>query len=178
MVRLMKKSKILTSGFFIIGFPGETRVQMRRTLDYASSLGLDRYFVFNYTPLPGTELAQQAVERGLLPRDYDFETPIHYFIPSFCFPDVPADEWASLHRGAVRSAALATLRRHPIQTLRKYFRMLLFRPRFLLAFVQGWWRFLAGDRAGGEGPRLSAQEHFAERPECPPTRRDQAGRRL
>ena len=58
--------------FFVIGFPGETRRQIRKTIRFALRL----YARYNCmpkvgvaTPLPGTELAQIAEQNGYLFRD-------------------------------------------------------------------------------------------------------------
>jgi anaerobic magnesium-protoporphyrin IX monomethyl ester cyclase len=51
---------------FIIGFPGETREDMQKTIAFAKRLDVD-YAQFSFaTPYPGTELYQMAKEKGLL----------------------------------------------------------------------------------------------------------------
>jgi radical SAM superfamily enzyme YgiQ (UPF0313 family) len=43
-------------GFFMIGFPTETRAEIVQTIDFALSLPLDRVQFTKTTPLPGTEI--------------------------------------------------------------------------------------------------------------------------
>jgi radical SAM superfamily enzyme YgiQ (UPF0313 family) len=73
-VRMVKDLDIRCTGFFMIGFPWETEVEMNRTADFATSLGLDAVSLFSATPLPGTELFEMT--RGCpVPDSVDFRTP-------------------------------------------------------------------------------------------------------
>lgn len=55
-VSSVKSRGIHVTGFFVIGFPGETLDQMRRTIEYSLSLNLDNLAVMIATPYPGTKL--------------------------------------------------------------------------------------------------------------------------
>jgi anaerobic magnesium-protoporphyrin IX monomethyl ester cyclase len=55
-VRLFRKVGIETSGFFIIGYPGETQRSIDDTLALASSLPLDEISINVPFPLPGSPL--------------------------------------------------------------------------------------------------------------------------
>jgi len=56
--------------FYVIGFPGETPAQMRDTVHFALRLQAE-YGVtpnlFIATPIPGTRLEQECIERGFIP---------------------------------------------------------------------------------------------------------------
>ena len=73
-VKKAKELDIEVRGFFMIGFPGETLEEVERTVRYARNM---RLAVSNFaivTPLPGTVLFQQCVDKGLLDMDtLDFE---------------------------------------------------------------------------------------------------------
>ena len=60
---------------FIVGFPGDTWDDIRETFNFADQLrndGLLDYCLFSIaTPLPGTELADIAMDGGFLPPDFD-----------------------------------------------------------------------------------------------------------
>lgn len=73
-VALVKAHGIRCTGFFMVGFPWEREEHIRRTADFATSIGLDAVSLFSATPLPGTELWElsAAVE---LPASIDFRTP-------------------------------------------------------------------------------------------------------
>jgi anaerobic magnesium-protoporphyrin IX monomethyl ester cyclase len=63
---------IQTCGFFIIGYPGETLDDMKRTLDYANALPLDQRNIYIATPYPGTPLYDDCKRNGwLVSDDYD-----------------------------------------------------------------------------------------------------------
>jgi len=52
--------------FFIIGFPGETVEEMKKTFEYAKKLGAD-WSTFNVAaPIPGTEMYEEFVELGYI----------------------------------------------------------------------------------------------------------------
>jgi magnesium-protoporphyrin IX monomethyl ester (oxidative) cyclase len=59
-------------GFFILGFPGEGKVDIENTIEFAKSLELDWSHFFVFSPLPGTEIYQTCIDRGWLdPNDFD-----------------------------------------------------------------------------------------------------------
>jgi len=55
-VKMAKRHKILTYGFFIIGLLGETKKTIRQTIDFAIKLPLDRAWFNVLVPYPGTEV--------------------------------------------------------------------------------------------------------------------------
>lgn len=54
-VRMTKKIGIRTTGFFIIGLPGETKKSILKTVSLAKSLPLDRAQFGLFAPLPGSQ---------------------------------------------------------------------------------------------------------------------------
>lgn len=74
---LIKKTRELgmgSAGFFMIGFPGETKEHINNTVKFAKELidiGLDYASFFIVTPLPGTELYKMCKEKGYLIEDVD-----------------------------------------------------------------------------------------------------------
>ena len=59
-----------TKGFFIVGFPGETRASLARTKTFACSLPLDDISVMQMTPFPGSQLYGLADQYGTFARDW------------------------------------------------------------------------------------------------------------
>jgi radical SAM superfamily enzyme YgiQ (UPF0313 family) len=53
-IRLIKQFDIDIIGFFIIGYPGETVDEIKRTIDFACKLPLKRANFSTFKPLPGT----------------------------------------------------------------------------------------------------------------------------
>lgn len=65
-VSTARKCGLKTKGFFILGYPGENKEQMQRTVDFAASVGLDWAIFFIATPIPGSELDNFCREKGYL----------------------------------------------------------------------------------------------------------------
>lgn len=73
-VKKAKELDIEVRGFFMIGFPGETLEEVQKTVEYARNLRLAISNFAIVTPLPGTPLFNQCVEKGMLDLDkIDFE---------------------------------------------------------------------------------------------------------
>lgn len=97
------------TGFFILGFPGETREDIEKTIEFAKALPLQRATFHSFIPLPGTEVWRQMEASGELDR-VDWE---RYFFFSGAY--VP--------QGLTRGELIA-LRR-------KAFASFYFRPRII-----------------------------------------------
>jgi radical SAM superfamily enzyme YgiQ (UPF0313 family) len=136
MVQVIKKLGMETNGFFIIGFPGETKAQIMTTINYAKALELDRCLIFIFTPLPGTPLAQLAIDQGKLPKDHDFENANNYFVPRLHLSEVPPEELLKIHRHAFWEINLALLYHHPIRFFKKYEHSLSSHPEYILKFFR------------------------------------------
>jgi radical SAM superfamily enzyme YgiQ (UPF0313 family) len=75
-VALSRKVGIKVSCFFVIGFIGETKEDIKASIKYAERLkrlGADRFYFSYAMPLYGTELYQQAKEGGFLKDDFNDE---------------------------------------------------------------------------------------------------------
>jgi magnesium-protoporphyrin IX monomethyl ester (oxidative) cyclase len=60
---------IWTHGFFVIGFPYESKASIDRTLRFATESDLDFASFFIATPLPGTRLLEIVKKEGLIEND-------------------------------------------------------------------------------------------------------------
>ena len=65
-IRNMRQAGVKSFGFFILGYPGETRENLDRTIDYAVDLDPDFANFYPAVPYPGTELYAKAKRDGLL----------------------------------------------------------------------------------------------------------------
>jgi anaerobic magnesium-protoporphyrin IX monomethyl ester cyclase len=63
-VEMISRSGILVSGFFIIGYPGETREDILKTIEFAKSLPLFKAHFFHFTALPATEAYETLLKEG------------------------------------------------------------------------------------------------------------------
>jgi len=68
-VRTLREAEVPTLTSYIIGLPGDTHETIQKTLDFARELNTDQMKFMLLTPVPGTEVYQMAVERGLLNPD-------------------------------------------------------------------------------------------------------------
>jgi len=99
-VIFFKKYKIIVDGSFVIGFPGETKKDIQNTIKYAlklKKLGM-KYAGFHIaTPLYGTELYQQAKDKGYLIKDFDADllSPMEPLIET---PDWTTEEIKQLQK--------------------------------------------------------------------------------
>lgn len=66
-IRLIKRvSRMRVTGFFILGYPLDTRRDMERTIRFAMHLPLDRANFFNYSPFPGSEVYEELKQSGAI----------------------------------------------------------------------------------------------------------------
>ncbi len=129
----IRKKGIGSYGFFIIGFPGETKDQIKNTLDFASRIKLDRISTFIANPLPGTELYRTALEKGYISDAYSFDD-IDYFEGRFDTPEWTRDELHALRRRWFWRYNLGLLIRNPVRFFRRYM-LLITRPSLLFEIL-------------------------------------------
>ena len=65
-VGMINKAGIDVSGFFILGFPGETVESIKDTINFSRSLKLVRANFFTYLPFPGSESYEKLKRSGEL----------------------------------------------------------------------------------------------------------------
>lgn len=107
-VDMTKKTGISVRGYFMLGFIGETMENMRQTIRFASSLGLDTASFSLLVPFPGTSDYVRAKDEA---GNFDPEFFRKKILPEFNFPDEPvyapidtdAKSLINIHRMAYRS---------------------------------------------------------------------------
>lgn len=67
-----KEIGLRTRGFFIFGYPGETRATMLKTLRFAFESGMHNARFYIFQPMPGTEAWKMALDMGAIEKDFDF----------------------------------------------------------------------------------------------------------
>jgi anaerobic magnesium-protoporphyrin IX monomethyl ester cyclase len=68
-VKLCKKYKIRTRGYFIIGSPGETKKTINETLIFAKELDLDYFMLSILTPYPKTPIFDNALKNNIIKKE-------------------------------------------------------------------------------------------------------------
>jgi anaerobic magnesium-protoporphyrin IX monomethyl ester cyclase len=99
LVPVAKKLGIKTNGLFMFGLPGETREQMERTFKFAEELDMDYSSFAIFTPLPGTDLWDKAVEINpeLDDPDYDFSR-LKFGVSNLTIDGMTPEELVKLRR--------------------------------------------------------------------------------
>lgn len=64
-IAIAKEAGLLVHSFYMVGFPGETREQMEKTIEFAASSGSDSFSLAIFSPLPGTPLLYEVYKKGL-----------------------------------------------------------------------------------------------------------------
>lgn len=74
-VRMIKKIGLKVHAAFMIGYPGETKDDIEKTLKLLRDCNTDFFFLNNFQPLPGTPIFMELVEKGEIESDF---LPINY----------------------------------------------------------------------------------------------------
>ena len=77
-VEEINKAGIQAIGFFMIGFPTETKEEMKETINFACTLKLDRAQFGKATPLPGTSLYDMWLEKYAKDEKIDWKNFNYY----------------------------------------------------------------------------------------------------
>jgi radical SAM superfamily enzyme YgiQ (UPF0313 family) len=97
-IEICNRLRIFTRGFFMLGFPTETRDEIKQTISYACSSALHTAMFFIATPFQGTEMeAMQGGKNSKIQasfRDYD------YFAAPFNLSDIDSKDLFRLQRNA------------------------------------------------------------------------------
>jgi radical SAM superfamily enzyme YgiQ (UPF0313 family) len=91
--------KLRTQGFFIIGYPTETKKDIIKTINLAKNLPLDRATFGLFQPLPGSDIFNQLKKQGKL-NGINFEK-IEYSKPSIALENVSLNELKKLQQRAL-----------------------------------------------------------------------------
>lgn len=127
MVEKMKKLGIQVNGFFISGFPGETKKQVLETFSFAEKVDLDSAYFFIANPTPGSELLKICEEKGYLRRNFRFDD-IEYNLPNIQTPEFTPREIEKMVLKQFNIFHFRILLRHPFRFLRKFLKMFLAHP--------------------------------------------------
>ena len=91
-IRYAQRQGMDVRGFFMLGYPGETRAQIEKTCAYARSLNLSVTAFALVTPLPGTALWDSCIEEGQINgEEIDFSS-LSFGGLHLQLSDVPVDE--------------------------------------------------------------------------------------
>ncbi len=134
LIKEMKKLKIMTKAFFVIGLPGETKKQILKTFKFASELNLDSASFFLATPLPGTRLLKICEEKDYLRGKINYND----FDQNIANIETPEFSAKELERILFRNMLIFNLKlliRDPITFIKKYHLVLLKNPKMIFKYT-------------------------------------------
>ena len=72
-IKLAQNAGIPATGYFILGFPGETKETIQETINFIKSSDIDQAQVYTFTPLPGCDVAKNPDKYGItrMSKNYD-----------------------------------------------------------------------------------------------------------
>lgn len=76
-IGIAKNFGIHTTGFFIAGFPGETKKTIQESKDFVEFSGLDQAQFYTFIPLPGNEVAKNPDKYGIIKMSKDYSKYFH-----------------------------------------------------------------------------------------------------
>ena len=129
--RLLRKYKISTYGYFILGLPGENMGNIRNTISFANELKLDYAIPFIYNPLPGSTLFDTCIEKGYLKKDFDPGNVSTYYSTGINSDEFDLSELTKLQKRTYFSTLLHMPFRNPRLFIDYYLKLFLTRPNFL-----------------------------------------------
>lgn len=101
-------------GFFILGYPDETRETIRQTIDFARAIELDWAYFFIASALPHTKMWETCIKKGYIKKK-DFD-PIRSFHKSI----IRTPEFTPDYLEKVREEAIVDINFRNNPNLRKY----------------------------------------------------------
>lgn len=90
-------------GFFIIGFPTETKEEIEDTIRFACSLPLDRVGVSYFQPFPGTYLFYDLEKKGEIEMDWADNHHLSLHTLTYVSPTITAKELKQLRKKMLMS---------------------------------------------------------------------------
>ncbi len=97
---ILIKRRILTWGYFMLGFPSETRAEMRQTIEYAKKSNLHFASFSIVIPFPGTPL-WEMIDTNSVQYDQYFRK-LNYSSPILTLSEVPAEEMIIIKNKAIK----------------------------------------------------------------------------
>jgi anaerobic magnesium-protoporphyrin IX monomethyl ester cyclase len=95
-IRWAKEAGMFVTVSVILGYPGETKLTLQETLDFAAKIQPDDVWLCHATPYPGTHL-REIVEQNGWKMSQDWKT-YNTMNPIFEDPNLPAKEIAEMRR--------------------------------------------------------------------------------
>ncbi len=133
-VALLKKHGILAKALFVIGFPGETKVQIQDTFNFAKELDLDGIGIAIATPLPGSELYDICKKKGFLRKGFD-KRAIEFYVGNIVTDEFTPKELESMLSSYMLSYNLSLAFRHPTRFFKRFSALMFGHPKMMAGYL-------------------------------------------
>ena len=100
LVRKIREVGMDARGFFILGFPGETKENIRETINFARELELDWAYFFVFSPLPHTPIYKVCIEKGYL-KEEDFDPVTSFYKAVLKTPEFSPEDVLQMREEAI-----------------------------------------------------------------------------
>jgi len=94
-------SRIKVTGFFLLGYPTETRSDIEKTIQLSRQLKLDRGAFSLFTPFPGTEIYEELLKEGRIEEQNTDTRGLDYDLVSVELKDLDGKALKRLQRNAI-----------------------------------------------------------------------------
>ena len=139
-VGILKRNGLTWDCFFMVGFPDETAEEMRYTEEVMRELHLFRTTLNVFTPLPGSELYEECMQKGLISNEPDWRLFDSYAPEVSVAVQVPGEEFKEI---AIRMfTAGDELNRRGHSKWRRIWRFKAFYIQHPTYFFKRFWTFV------------------------------------
>ncbi len=86
------KLGIITTGYFMLGFPNETKDDMLETIRFAAVSDFDLAYFFKATAFPGTELFKSVTDKNIEESGLDYYKEAYFSSREYSISSIPTEE--------------------------------------------------------------------------------------
>jgi len=141
--KTLKDAGLACNAYFMIGFPWETAVEIKKTVALMKELNPERAFYSIVTPYPKTELHKICSSEGIIPQNLDWSTFFHQSPSMYLTKHLTRAETTELIRyteeifdKANKHQIIKLILKHPLRPFKLIFEWGYVKPRFVKALVR------------------------------------------
>lgn len=131
---LLRKHDIEFGCCFLIGTPDETKEDLRDSIEFLKKLKPDSVNVCTYTPYPGTEMYERALELGVITKDLDQIYYSHHSNKNMFSGFMKPEEFIKLREELIAEADALT-NRFDFSFIKSMTRLLIRDPRYFVSRI-------------------------------------------
>lgn len=140
---ILKDSGIAYNAYFMVGFPWETELEIKKTISLMKELQPSRAFYSIVTPYPGTELYEICNSEGIIPESIDWSTFFHQSPDMYLTKNLTKSKRDELIKYTEKvfdrynkRQLIAMILTHPFRILKMLYRWGYTKPGFLRSLLR------------------------------------------